>query len=759
MSKLIVQSHRVGGITSPEDVLKLFQQTWAAGLIPEADLRTTRDGVIVDFHDANFSGVVNDTGSELQQKGVEDFTWQEITDFDAQVWKDSGANRQRILRLADLFEELKKRPDRELYLDIKQVNLRQLAALARQYGVEKRVILAAPNEADLREWKTLVPEGQTLLWMGGDEAALRERIAALRETDFVGITQLQIHTRAPQGNFAPPLDFLREMADELRPRNILFQALPWDGDRAELYRALLLAGVQSFASDYPDIALNVLQEWHRPKVLLLEEALGAARETKALRIGEDILAEVPHVFQEQFGDQKAIIIADAVTWRVAGEAVQKYFSQSDCSVLEPFIFGHKREDEAKFSPRHSERSEERTEPKNPPDDAVATSGDPSVVALPQDDAEKYQQPHAEIEFVEELESALKQHEAIPVAVGSGVINDVTKLAAHRVGRPYMCVATADSMDGYTAFGASITFEGSKQTFTCPAPVAVVADLKVLSAAPPAMTASGYTDLHAKVTAGTDWIVADALGIEAIDPMAWNIVQGKLAESLANPRGAAEGENAAIVLLTEGLMLGGFAMQWSRSSRPASGAEHQFSHLWDMQHHTQENGPPSHGFKVGIGTLAVTALYEFLLQQPFDQLDVEKCCEQWPDKTQAIKNARALLGEELADLGERETLAKYSDAGELRAQLLALKNNWPEIREKLQAQLVPFEEVRRRLQTVGAPYEPEQIGISRARLRRSYYQAACIRRRFTVFDLALRTGTLDAALAHIFGPQGRWPENA
>ena len=33
----------------------------------------------------------------------------------------------------------------------------------------------------------------------------------------------------------------------------------------------------------------------------------------------------------------------------------------------------------------------------------------------------------------------------------------------------MSVATAASMDGYTAFGAAITKEGYKQTMTCPAP--------------------------------------------------------------------------------------------------------------------------------------------------------------------------------------------------------------------------------------------------------------------------------------------------
>jgi len=57
-------------------------------------------------------------------------------------------------------------------------------------------------------------------------------------------------------------------------------------------------------------------------------------------------------------------------------------------------------------------------------------------------------------------------------------------------------------------------------------------------------------------------------------------------------------------LVEGLMLGGFAMESARSSRVASGAEHMFSHTWDMQHHTHKGHAPSHGFKVGIGALGI-----------------------------------------------------------------------------------------------------------------------------------------------------------
>ena len=81
-----------------------------------------------------------------------------------------------------------------------------------------------------------------------------------------------------------------------------------------------------------------------------------------------------------------------------------------------------------------------------------------------------------------MQAVLAASQAIPVAVGSGTINDLTKLAAHRLGRPYMVVATAASMDGYTAYGASITHRGSKQTFDCPAPLAVLADLDVIARA-------------------------------------------------------------------------------------------------------------------------------------------------------------------------------------------------------------------------------------------------------------------------------------
>jgi glycerol-1-phosphate dehydrogenase [NAD(P)+] len=410
----------------------------------------------------------------------------------------------------------------------------------------------------------------------------------------------------------------------------------------------------------------------------IDAALKAARDTRELELGSGVLSKTADVFRRQFPNQRAIVIGDLNTMRVAGRAVAQML------------------------------------------------GDPQPCVL--EDAGLY----AEHRFVERLQDYLATRDAIPVAVGSGTINDVTKLAAHRNNRPYMCVATAASMDGYTAYGASITYKGSKQTFDCPAPRAVVADIDVIKNAPAEMTASGYADLLAKITAGADWIVADALGIEPIHPAAWDTVQNGLLESLAHP--------LDIERLTRGLMMGGFAMQAMMSSRPASGAEHQFSHLWDMQHHTHNGKAPSHGFKVGVATLAVARLYETMLK--VDSIPAEGDASVTP----TIEDIERLFEPgELRDKAIEETKAKKFAIEHLKL----LQAKWPELKQKLRAQLPSVQQTTEMLRKAGAPTEPEQIGISKQRLRDSFRMAYHIRRRFTILDVAVMTGLLDRCLDQMF----------
>ena len=155
------------------------------------------------------------------------------------------------------------------------------------------------------------------------------------------------------------------------------------------------------------------------------------------------------------------------------------------------------------------------------------------------------------------------------------------------------------------------------------------------------------------------------------------------------------------------------MQAHQSSRPASGADHQFSHLWNMEHHTMADGhTPSHGFQVSIGLLASTAYYEQFLKSDIANLDIEAAVAAWPDQAEAERYALELYaGTDFPEIGLKETRAKYIDKDQLRVQLTTLKNNWPEIKARLEKQIVPFDEATRRLRIVGAPTLPEEIGIS------------------------------------------------
>jgi glycerol-1-phosphate dehydrogenase [NAD(P)+] len=175
----------------------------------------------------------------------------------------------------------------------------------------------------------------------------------------------------------------------------------------------------------------------------------------------------------------------------------------------------------------------------------------------------------------------------------------------------------------------------------------------------------------------------------------------------------------------------------------------------MQNHTNGGAAPSHGFKVGIGTLASAALYEELLDRDVSDLDVDGLASRWPAADGYVSRMAAPLGD-LADLAAEELRAKHPSPTSLREQLGRLRPGWPALRQRLRRHLLPFGELRDMLQAAGAPCEPEQIGIGRERLRASYPLAYAIRRRYTVFDLAVRTGLFEDCLARIFGPGGRWP---
>ena len=445
---------------------------------------------------------------------------------------------------------------------------------------------------------------------------------------------------------------------------------------------------------------------------MIEEALTQTIDTKACVIGPGATEAAAQMFGELFPEsKKTIVIDDPRTRAVAGAHVIDLLKAAGRDVAEHVI--------------------------NP-------------------DGSDFHATYAKVEEVREAIAAVDN--AIPVAVGSGVINDLTKRACGELGLRYMVVGTAASMDGYTAYGAAITKDGMKQTMGCKAPLGCIVDSAVAAAAPKEMTASGYADLIAKIPAGADWIIADLIGAEAIHPLAWKLVQSPLRDTLSNPSGCASGDEREVRKLCEGLVMSAFAMQAMGSSRPASGTEHQVAHYWDMEDLAFNGKPVSHGFKVGIGTLASTATLEFLLEQDLSKMDVEaKVAAWWPSFDEVKATFPSVFPGRPAHVtrAELEYAKKFPSKDELRKELATIRDNWGDLAAKIRAQLMPFDEVKENLRKVGAPAEPEEIGITRARFRETFAGVPYMRARYFGADLVQRLGLMPALLDRLFGPGGVW----
>lgn len=438
----------------------------------------------------------------------------------------------------------------------------------------------------------------------------------------------------------------------------------------------------------------------------ISNALKIAGDTKYAFIGDGVLDKVPGTFKECFPGRKAVVIADCNTWKAAGERVFSDLEASGAEVCKFII----------------------------PD-------------------EKF---HAEWKFIEMVDKVLDDTDAIAVSVGSGVINDLCKLASHHHQQSYLTVATAASVDGYSSFGASITYKGLKQTFECPAPKALIGDWDVIASAPAWMAAAGYADLAAKVPCGAEWMIADLFGTEPIIEPAWHVLQDCLDEMLSDPEGVAKGDKKAIGLVFEGLFLSGIAMQAAKSSRPASCTDHLFSHYLDMTAHRYKGELQSHGFQVAIGTLTMCAFFDEFLKMDLSTLDVEGCVAAWPSLQEEQERARGIFRNFVdPEMGARELTKKYGDREEVRRQLTLVRDNWPALKEKYRAQVYPFEKMQRLFKTVGAPSDPEDIGVTRQMLKDIVPFTQMMRYRINLLDLARRARIYDTLVEGVFGKGGAW----
>lgn len=280
---------------------------------------------------------------------------------------------------------------------------------------------------------------------------------------------------------------------------------------------------------------------------------------QAIRVGSGVMQELPGILRD-LGASHIFLVADNYTYEAAGRQVEQLLDQAGLSY-------HKRVFQTET-------------PLVPNEYALG-----SVLA------------------------AMTSQDDMLLAVGSGTLNDVTKYVSARTGIPYVIAATAPSMDGYASTVAPTILDGFKTTLPAVYPAAIVADVDILKDAPMPMLTAGFGDIIGKFTSLADWRLSHQLNGEYYCPEVAGVIEAAVETCAANAKALAQREPQAIQAVTEALILSGLAMGMVGVSRPASGAEHQMAHYWEMDALRRGEEHPLHGNAVGVGTVLAASLYE------------------------------------------------------------------------------------------------------------------------------------------------------
>ncbi len=350
---------------------------------------------------------------------------------------------------------------------------------------------------------------------------------------------------------------------------------------------------------------------------------------------------------------------------------------------------------------------------------------------------------ASLAAVERVRAALSDGR-VPVAVGSGVITDVVRYAAHQLDRDFVSVPTAASMDGYASSVAPLQLDGVKVTYPARAPRAIFADPRVIAAAPPELTRAGLGDLLGKATARVDWLAAHLLYGEPFDAEADELVLVPLEFAAANVEAVLSGDARAVVALLDGLIQSGIAIAIVGSSRPASGCEHHASHLWDLLAARGMRPHALHGIQVGYATRFAIRLQRYgfggrlpSLRRPVTGELLSPAAREW-------------LGEPTPEIvavaREKQRLVTALD------RWPGTDAAWGAVVSQIAPALELFADVERALTLAGTPAVSGHLGVDERMLRATFRYANRLRARYTVLDFLEGQGLLEQAIeAMLAGP--------
>lgn len=335
-----------------------------------------------------------------------------------------------------------------------------------------------------------------------------------------------------------------------------------------------------------------------------------------------------------------------------------------------------------------------------------------------------------------------------IGVGSGTINDICKIIADKTKLPYLIVGTAPSMDGYASNTSSMILSGLKVTINAVCPNVIIADTSIMAQAPMPMLQAGLGDMIAKYISICEWRISHLINDEYYCEEIADLVRNSLKQCMESASLLPQRSLEAVGNVVSGLILSGIAMSYAGISRPASGTEHYFSHIWDMTSLDHGYEHDLHGIQCGVATLLTIKIYDYIRQLKPDRRKALQYVHDFSREDWEGAVCR-LFGTAASSIIDNENKEHKFNQINHAVRLQKLLTNWSRILLIIDEELPPYDWLLLQMQTINAPVLPDDLNIHSPRLGDVFIGTKDIRNKYISSHLLWDLGLLEEAAKKLF----------
>lgn len=366
--------------------------------------------------------------------------------------------------------------------------------------------------------------------------------------------------------------------------------------------------------------------------------------------------------------------------------------------------------------------------------------------------EYYVFPHEEMhtneQFIGELADVMPQDVKLPIACGSGTINDITRMVSFKRGLPYYIVGTAPSMDGFATDVAPATIKGLKVSLPSHCASGIIGDTDFLSTAPDKMVAAGVGDIIAKYIAINDWRLSKIINNEYYCENVANLMLTSTDKVAASVDGLVHGDPDAYTHLMETLVLIGISMGYVNNSRPGSGAEHSIDHVLEMKCALKGVYGELHGRSVGMATCVMADMYKKFLTLDIDYDKARAHADSF-NYDEWAKEIHRVFGSSANQIFKVYDEAHQSDPDVVRRRIDRIEQNKDQIRSIITETVRKVEKAPEYIGALNGMTSPKEYKVfSKNEFRDILYYTKEQRNRYAGLQFFYDLGVLDELVDYI-----------